>query len=375
MLLAGVLLLAVLERAICWNQRPPDMGIFLEPWFNHLVRYGPIGAFGHPFSNYEPAYLYLMALASQAHGFFTPMAIIKCLSIAGTLFLASALGSLLKSVGVDRRYALVVLALPSVAINDALLAQCDALWVGCCIFALASTIRGRSISALVWCGAAVSFKLQSAFIAPVIVGALIGRRPPLWQWPIPALVFLASLVPAWLAGWSAVDLLGVYPHQGAVNQLAGRLANPWMIATYLGDEKPTHLFVIGFAAATAAGVAVAALAARNWRDPRVLLILGALSATALPFLLPKMLERYYFLADALTLALAVTITNRNARSAFLAIQLASILSHVTYIYFFYDPWPTLVGAVCAAAGIAAMCRLLVDNQVVSATRQTMLKPA
>src|SRR5205085_3236972 len=67
--------------------------------------------------------------------------------------------------------------------------------------------------------------------------------------------------------------------------------------------------------------------------------------------------RYYFLGDVSTLALALSVNNRPAAFAVRAVQLASILSHLTYIYFFYQPYPALVGAVCAAAAIVAMCRL------------------
>src|SRR5437764_1030264 len=87
--------LAVIVRAIFWTVRPPDMAIFLEPWFAHIVRFGPVGAFAHPFSNYEPAYLYLLALGSVAAGLLTPMTIIKIISVGGTLFLTLAFADLL----------------------------------------------------------------------------------------------------------------------------------------------------------------------------------------------------------------------------------------------------------------------------------------
>src|SRR3954468_7025466 len=88
--LAAIVGIAVCFRAIYWSIRPPDMRIFLEPWFAHIVHYGPIGAFAHPFSNYEPAYLYVLAASSLLHGVLTPMTIIKLLSVLGTLVLAFA---------------------------------------------------------------------------------------------------------------------------------------------------------------------------------------------------------------------------------------------------------------------------------------------
>ena len=355
--LIAVLAMAVAARAVFWFKRPPDMGIFLEPWFKHILHYGPIQAFAHPFSNYEPAYLYLLAIGSLAYGPLSIMTIIKIISVLGTIFLTFALANLLNAAGVEKRGALLLLMLPSVVINDALLAQCDALWAGCTLFGLAAMIRGRTLRAMLWCGLAISFKAQAAFMAPVIVGAMIGRRAPFWQWLVPALVFLATLVPPFLLGWPLVKLLTVYHGQASLDQIAGRLSNPWMLGTIFAEHPSRQWFMVGYAAAGAAAVTIAALAARGARDARLLILLGALAGTALPFFLPKMLERYYFLGDVMTLALALSLNNRKASIAVRAVQLASILAHMTYLYFFDHPYPALAGAVCAGVGIFVMCQL------------------
>ena len=362
-----VLALAVVGRSVFWNMRPPDMRIFLEPWFNHILHYGPVQAFAHPFSNYEPAYLYLLALGSLAHGVMATMTIIKIISIAGTLFLTLALADVLEAAGAERRGALLLLLLPSVVINDALLAQCDALWAGACLFGLAAMIRGRTLRAMIWCGVAISFKLQAGFMAPVMVGAMIGRKAPWWQWLVPGAVFLATLVGPWLLGWPGIELLTVYFGQMSLDHIAGRLANPWMVGTIFAEQPARHLFFIGYAAAGAVAATVVALAARQSRNPKLLILLVAIAGTALPFLLPKMLERYYFLGDVMTLALALSWKRREAAVAVLGVQLASILSHLSYMYFFDHPYPALAGAVCAAVGLVAMCRLVAPDVEAVAT--------
>ena len=351
------ILLAIVFRAACWNRRPPDMGIFLEPWFNHIVHYGPINAFRHPFSNYEPAYLYLLAIGSLAHNALAAMTIIKIISVLGTIFLTFALADLLGAAGAQRREALVALVLPSFVFNDALFAQCDALWAGASTFALAAMIRGRTARAMVWCGVAIAFKAQAAFIAPVMVGAMIGRRAPLWQWLLPAGVFLASLVPAWLAGWPAMKLLTVYLDQASWDQIPGRLGNPWMAATIFAEQSAQDWFFLGYLAAGLAALVITARAVRSSHDARLLILLGAISGTVLPFLLPKMLERYYFLGDVMTLALALSWKSRTTGFVLRAVQLASILSLITYIHFYHHPYLALVGAACALAGLVAMARL------------------
>ena len=355
---ASVLVLALCAHALYWSTRPPDMSIFLEPWLAHIVHYGPIGAFGHPFSNYEPAYLYLLAAASLAHGLLAPMTIIKLLSVAGSLFLTFAAADLLKALGAPARLAVFTLVLPTVIINAALLGQCDALWGGACVLALAGMMRGETVRSLVWCGLAIAFKSQAAFIAPVIIGAMIGRRAPLWQWAIPPAAFLATLVPAWLAGWPLGKLLMVYPGQAALVEFPGKLGNPWMFATIFADQASRSYFFVGYVAAIAAAIMVAVLAARSTKDRKALLLLALVSATALPFLLPKMLERYYFLADVLSLVLALSAGTRPTIRIAIAVQLASLISLLTYIYSYHWPYPALAGAAFAAAALAGTISLL-----------------
>ena len=359
--LAIVLALAVAAHAIYWTVRPPDMHLFLEPWLAHIVRFGPVGAFAHPFSNYEPAYLYLMAAASLAHGWLTPMAIIKALSVAGSLFLTAAVAKLLKTMGTSPRLAVFTLVLPTGVINAALLGQCDALWAGSCVFALAAMMRGQTVRSLAWCGLAFAFKSQAAFIAPVMIGALVGRRTPLWQWSIPPAVFFATLLPAWALGWPLMKLLTVYPEQAAWVHIPGKLGNPWMAAGIFANYASRPFFFIGYFAAAAAALAIGALAATSADSRRKLLLLALLSATALPFLLPKMLERYYFLGDVLALGLALSFQTRRATAIAVAVQGASMVSLLTYIYWFHWPYPALLGIPLAGFAIVGTARLLRDE--------------
>lgn len=351
--LAAIASLSLYMHSILWWTEPRDMSLFQQPWFEHIVHYGPVGAFAHPFSNYTPAYLYLLAIASLFHGTMAPMYLIKLLSVAGTAFAAVAVADLIRTMGGNPRWAALLFILPSAVINSALLAQCDALWAGACVLAVASMIRGRTVSSLVWCGVAVAFKAQSAFIAPFIVGALIGRRPPWWHWAIPALSFIAIMLPAWFAGWPAWHLAMIYPSQPSWVPFPSRLANPWMLATVFAPEAGTSQNWIGFAAVALSSVAIAALTSKSVEKPKAMLILALLSSLALPFFFPKMLERYYFLADLLSLAAALSIRSRFTILIAMGVQLASFLSLLTYMYFYYQPYPTLFAIVPATAALIA----------------------
>jgi len=349
--LAAIGCLAAYLHMLMWRTEAPDMHYYLQPWFAHIVRYGPVGAFAHPFSDYTPTYLYLLAAASVFHANVDAISLIKLLSVAGTAFAALAVSDLIGAAGGQRRYATLLFILPSVTINAALLGQCDALWAGACVFAISSMIRERPVSSLAWCGLAIGLKLQAIFIAPLIIGALLGRRAPLWQWLVPGAVFWALMVPAWFAGWPAWRLAMVYPSQLGSYNYPGSLANPWIFATVFAPDGAKQYYWVGIAAALVASLAIAAMAASAVRKPKAMLMVALLCSLALPFLLPKMHERYFFLADVIALAAAVACRQKAVTLVALAVQAASFLSLLTYMYF--ETWavPTMIGALFAATAV------------------------
>jgi 4-hydroxybenzoate polyprenyltransferase len=64
-----------------------------------------------------------------------------------------------------------------------------------------------------------------------------------------------------------------------------------------------------------------------------------------------MLERYFFLADLLSLAMAISYRERTMLIVAAFVQLASLLSLLTYMYFYYQPWPALIGVLLATAAL------------------------
>jgi hypothetical protein len=85
----------------------------------------------------------------------------------------------------------------------------------------------------------------------------------------------------------------------------------------------TPLLISGYAAA------IVAVALFVWRFPQRSLLTAALfTAILLPWLLPKMHERYFMLADLLSFCLAYV--DRRGIPIFLAVQTGSLLSLFAY---------------------------------------------
>ena len=314
--------------ALLWPVQTFDMREFLIPWMDHLRLHGPVGAFALPFSNYTPPYLYMLAAASPLTPLLTTTGTIKLLSALGTLWLAWSTWRLLRAAGAVQpgQAAALTVLLPSSVLNAALFGQCDALWAAPCLLAVAAAIERRTAAMMLWCGIAFAFKLQAVFLGPFALAALIGQRAPWRVWLIPPAVYVAAMLPAWLAGWPAMDLATIYLRQaGHFDALSMNAPNIWQLAQGLAAMPMLSLQPLAFAVAALASLAYLLRFARNGGMPD-LIAAALLSALLLPGLLPRMHERYFFLADLLAFALAIVWRNRDGWFIFAAVQAASVLA-------------------------------------------------
>lgn len=305
------------------------------PWFNHIAAAGPIDAFAQPFGAYSPPYLYLLAALTAAKGTLPDPYLIKLLALAGNIALAAAFAHLLDRLPVVRpgRIALALLALPSLLINAALFAQCDALYVAPCVMALAAAIDRRHRAMLVWVGLALAVKPQAVLIAPFILAVLIARRVPIRDWSLAPAAFLATLVPAALAGWPVADLLTIHFRQvETFTQVALNAPNIWMILDAARLDSAA-LSGVAVAAAVAAGALYVARFGTLLRrvDDAALLRIALLSPLLLAGLLPRMHERYFLLADIVSIAVALTADDRAPWRIALLIQTGSTLALFAYL--------------------------------------------
>lgn len=331
---AVTLVSAALLHLSFWNVHTPDMTAYLLPWFEHICRVGPWTAFAAPFSNYTPPYLYLLALISPLAPFVDAITLIKLVSVAGTAALALAVRHLLIKLGVSypNRGGALVFLLPSVAINASLMGQADMFWAAPCVMALAAAIDRRHAAMLLWCGVALSFKAQSILIAPFFIALLLQRRVRLALWPLPVVGAAAMMLPAVLAGWSIVDLVAVYARQGATfSDLSRNAPNVWSIIDMLprGENMP----LAGLAFTAAIGVSAAYIARFSVQpvNGRTLIAAALLAMLISAGLLPKMHERFFFLADIISLILAITVGDRGSWRTALLIQTGSTLALFAYL--------------------------------------------
>ena len=306
--------LALFLRALLLDYQSQDYQVFLSQWAAAFRDNGGFAAVKLPIGNYNAPYLYFLAAISYLP--LPDLYLIKLFSVLFDVVLAwggfRLVGQLCPG---DRDRPLlcfcVLLLLPTAVVNGAFWGQCDALYGALVVHALACALEKRPCASLALLGVAFSFKLQTVFVLP-LWGALVllGWAPLRALLCFPA-AYAATCVPALLLGKPLGDILGVYFGQAA--EYAGYLnlnaPNLYAFLPHGAQVDTAALSRLGIAAALVLALAVAALLwlRRRQADGRALLLAAVLLAVGVPFLLPHMHERYFFLADVLSAALACAL--------------------------------------------------------------------
>ena len=267
-----------------------------------------------PIGDYNMPYLYLLLLISRLP--IRELYGIKLFSmladVASALAVAALVRHLTKKDGAVLLALIAALFCPTTWLNSGYWGQCDSVYGALGLWALYAGLKNRSKTCWLLFSLSLSFKLQAVFLLPMAV-VLLGteriRLRDLWVFPAG---FVGASLPALLAGRSFSDTFSIY--------LSQTQAYP-----YLSLNAPSFWSLIDngyFDAMAGAPVLLAMslclmlLLAALWRgdrlDDRGLLLLGLVFSLAIPWLLPKMHERYFYFAELLSLVYGAVYPRRIA---------------------------------------------------------------
>ncbi len=322
----GCLVLWCLLRLHSWLPYVSgDLRDFVLPWYQHILAYGRWHSAEASFANYSPPYIYLLCIASLLKGMLSPVAVIKLLDLPFVLLAAGAGFVLCRELGCTRlRAALgagLIAFLPEICQNCWRWGQCDVIYTSLLLVMRAFLFRRRGYAALIALGVALAFKLQAIFLGPVILALVIAGDVPVLSVLAGIAAYIVMLVPAHLAGRPWRSLMGVYGGQyGYYTQLTMGAPNIFVPfdfithrfkATVRAGLTDAHLTAFGFLLAVlfAAGLTFYVVRYANLRRGIGLLMSLSLSLIGLPYVLPKMHERYFIAGDTL-LAIAAVVQPR-----------------------------------------------------------------
>ena len=326
LLFGGAVCLAAMLLRLCFVDRSNgDFEYYLNDW---LVRFS-----GQNFSEsmrmqvgeYHVLYQYLLYLIT--HLPLPWLYSVKAVSFAGDAFLAGACLHMLAAsdggAAKDNR-ALIVLLLPAVALNGGMFAQCDSLYTAALLWGVAFILSDRPGPGLACMGLALCFKLQAVFLFPVLLLFWLAGRISLKNLiPFFLTIFLVQ-IPAILGGKHPADLISIYASQtGLYTSLNYGAPNLWALVISDGlDAYAYGTFAIALAAGTCILLVSSASKASEYYEAGEWIGVSALIILAVVFCLPRMHERYTYLAELLVCLSA--LYNPRAIPAAFAVSLANL---------------------------------------------------
>ena len=368
--------LALLLRVLCLDYASYDYRDFLAQWAAYFRTHGGISAIKDPVGNYNAPYLYFMALISYLP--FPDLYAIKLFSILFDVLLAWGGLRLVKVLLPARKAApllafCLLLLLPTVVLNGAYWGQCDSIYGAFVLHALACALDKRPGWSVALLAVAFSFKLQTIFLIPLWCVLWYGGRVKFRHLLLFPATYVLTILPAFLLGKPLGDILGVYlgQTQEYTHKLTFNAPSVFSLFPYYAEVDLAFWSKVGIIAAFGLVLAVLGFLFfhRDTLSGWNILAAGVVMAIGVPYLLPYMHERYFFLADCLTLVWFCV--DRRRLPVFLLTALASLSSYCVYLRlkytlvlsFFGQTWVMGVESLLMLAALALAVGALIASSL------------
>ena len=329
----GLLLAAMVLRGLCMEHETLDYQNFLTRWVTTIREQGGFSALKRNIGNYNLPYLYFLALFSYST--IRDLYLIKLLSILFDVILAWGVMRLVSCCTGNWKKAFaaffVTLFLPTVVLNGAYWGQCDCIYGAFAVWSVCFALKDRPIASVCMIALSFAFKLQAVFLMPVFLIFIFARKIKWWHLVFFPITYVVTVLPAVAVGRPFMSTIMLYFDQaGTVG--SGLNYNSSSVYAFLRGEDNTEMLArIGIIAAFAFLILlfIFCFLQRKRLSDRALLVCSLLICVAVPFFLPHMHDRYFFLADVFSLALAFAFVKLSHVPV--CVSFASLMGYYAYL--------------------------------------------
>lgn len=349
---AALVAAAFVLRGLCFSHVTLDYVNFLSQWVEYFRANGGFAALGEPIGNYNVPYMYFLAAFSYLE--INDLYLIKLLSVFFDIVLAWAAHVPHGALHRQPRQA------PDGLFRRAFPAHGGAQW------RLLGPVRqhlrrlrpaGHLLRPLRAPGGRHGLhrrqlRVQAAgrVIMPIFVVLLITGRVNIRHFFIFPAVYILLMLPAVAAGMPFMDTITLYFDQMGTVGSALNYNSPSIFAFSANVQDAALASKLGILAAFALMLLTFLLVALRRGRASMWAVLGCalVMAIGIPYLLPHMHERYFFVADVLTLLFACAAPEYMALPVLA--QFASLLGYHAYLRGYYF-LPMSYGAVALAIAL------------------------
>lgn len=297
--------LAVLLRYSLLGFESRDFTFYFAPWYATIKQQG-FEAFRSSFSNYPPLYLYALYLISVVAPQASALVATKLPSLVSDLvcawFGARIVGL---EYGGDHPASLfaffAILFAPTVVLNGSFWGQIDSTFTAAMVACLYFLLRKRELPAWIAFAVAFSIKLQTIFLAPLLL-ALLVKRLLSWKYVLLVpIVYILTILPAWFVGRPLSELLTPYVSQ--VGQFPALVMNAPNLYTWLPQDLYSLLYPAGliYSVIVVFLFVVIVYKSRAEVTSSPLIQLAFVSVLIVPYFLPKVHDRYFYPGDVFSI--------------------------------------------------------------------------
>ena len=354
--LVSITLLAILIRITGFNHRSVDYIGFLSEWVKHFRENGLFLGFKTFPGNYNAIYMYYLEIIS-----FLPQSmelyLIKIFSCIFDFICAFYALKIIFYLTKNKKTSLLIYAVvlfsPTVFINSGLWAQCDSIHTAFVLISFYYLLKNNIRPAMIFFGIGLSFKLQAIFSLPFIFLFFVYKKISLKNLLYIPIGLVGVSIPAWLFGWPLPRIIINYLVGSGMNEILtwnaptifawGNIpaSMPVIFITFL-------LFCLGFLIINKHSVP----------SKNTLLLLFLFCNFVIPFFLPHMHERYFYIGEIAVLLYSIINPKRFWIS--FPVIMPALATYSLFLWNF-NPFPLVYLALIMLLAVIIISKWLVES--------------
>lgn len=295
-----IFLISILFRIFFINIKSDDYLLFLNNWWNKINEYGGFNSLKYTIGDYPDSYMFLLCIGTSITK--NSLIFIKVLSAIFDILIFLFGYKIIKYFSKEdaNKYSWILILLPGILVNSAILGQCDSIYTAFVLAFIYNILKNHNKLALSFLGIAISFKLQSLFIAPVILYLIATKKIKIYDLFFIILGFILPFIPTILIGKGLIENIKILMFQTSEYNYFVKSC-PNIYSLFLLNYKQINIF-LKYSLAIIVGIIAIFISLHKYKDgynDTTFIYKSFLISSIVVFLLPSMHDRYFYLANIL----------------------------------------------------------------------------
>lgn len=306
-----IFFISMLFRIFFMDIKSDDYLLYLSNWWNKINEYGGFNSLKYIIGDYPDSYMFLLCIGASITK--NSLIFIKVLSAVFDILIFLFGYKIIKFFSKEgaNKYSWILILLPGILVNSAILGQCDSIYTAFVLAFIYNILKNHNKLALSFLGIAISFKLQSLFIAPVILYLIATKKIKIYDLFFIIFGFILPFIPTILIGKGLIENIKILMFQTSEYNYFVKSC-PNIYSLFLLNYKQINTF-LKYSLAIIVGIIAIFLSLHKYKDgynDTTFIYKSFLISSIVVFLLPSMHDRYFYLSNILGILYYIITSNQ-----------------------------------------------------------------